>query len=81
MLDMRRYSRDQGSSVYFPQAVLNGETPQQETGPHRILQIKQGGTGLTILKRTKEDRSNKAGQIKQNGKSLFLIERELLRVI
>ncbi|XP_039996650.1 RPA-related protein RADX isoform X2 [Xiphias gladius] len=25
VLDMRRYSRDQGSSVYFPQAVLNGD--------------------------------------------------------
>ncbi|XP_035986977.1 RPA-related protein RADX isoform X3 [Fundulus heteroclitus] len=25
VLDVRRYSRDQGSSVYFPQAVLSGE--------------------------------------------------------
>lgn len=26
MLDLQRYSRDQGSSIYFPQAVLKGKT-------------------------------------------------------
>jgi len=28
VVEVQRYSRDQGSSVYFPQAVLNGETGQ-----------------------------------------------------
>lgn len=33
VVDVQRYSRDQGSSVYFPQAVLSGETDSRaETG-------------------------------------------------
>lgn len=38
---LQRYSRDQGSSVYFPQAVLRGETAPRHRyggsdGPHSV---------------------------------------------
>lgn len=41
---LQRYSRDQGSSVYFPQAVLRGETAPPHTyggseGPHCVCAL------------------------------------------
>ncbi|MEQ2210692.1 hypothetical protein XENOCAPTIV_017765 [Xenoophorus captivus] len=32
VVDVRRYSRDQASTIYFPQAVLSGEMLRTKTG-------------------------------------------------
>lgn len=33
MVELQRYTRDQGSVIYFPQMILSGKTGTGEQGP------------------------------------------------
>lgn len=64
MVDLQRYSRDQGSSVYFPQAVLNGETLQDKAKLYRTGQNREAEdeTGRTVERKCQE-KMQRTGQV------------------